>query len=604
MAAPIDVDDASGKNVGVCEPVVQSGPCITRNSTWAAHATESDPSDRKPRHTASLASIMKDQEHATSQRKKEEKLKSGQIIEQAHDDYLLEIALQASLADVSLKDETFDDEMKQALSLSLEKSDHFSSAVRVKRTEEIGLSPQEQAEIEEALRVADEEATAKSLQLALELQAAEEDETRPRMSRQTQGHVRLMTRSELWQEQRSQENTRCRQLYNADDSFIQDEEQDQGYRINSSNPSASWSRVNGSTIVGPNNELRTKHDTELQGRANAQRLGLDFSHSSVFDQKPASIGNKAFNSFRQSMQKKTVKGVAAHGHGRAAQDTDRTRGGAMDPKVRLQITKAINNGLLETCNGVVKEGKEALVYHGEEGKESGGFDVAVKVFKRIQEFKQRGSYVDGDPRYPRSKFSQASAREQLEIWTEKEFRNLVRANKAGVPVPTPLFHKENVLFLRFLGEEGFPSPQLRELQLKRGSRKWNTLYDQTMAAVKLLYQKSRLVHCDLSEYNIMVCPCRLVENSLLDPSEQDDNGLQVVLIDFGQAVDVQHPDAKKLLQRDLTRVKEFFEKKSAVATMSIEVAEEFVTMNDEESDDGSEDASLKPLESEQQEQLT
>lgn len=287
------------------------------------------------------------------------------------------------------------------------------------------------------------------------------------------------------------------------------------------------------------------------------------------------------------MQKKTIKGVAAHGHGRAAQDTDRTRGGAMDPKVRLQITKAINNGLLETCNGVVKEGKEALVYHGEEGKESGGFDVAVKVFKRIQEFRQRGLYVDGDPRYPKCKFSQASAREQLVLWTEKEFRNLVRANKAGVPVPTPLFFKDNVLFLRFLGEEGFPSPQLRELQgLKRSSRKWNTLYEQTMAAVKLLYCKGRLVHGDLSEYNIMVCPCRLVENSLLDPSEQDDNALQVVLIDFGQAVDINHPNAKELLRRDLVRVKEFFDKMSAVDTMSLKNAEGFVTMDDEKEGSG------------------
>mmetsp|Transcript_23614 Transcript_23614/g.34846 ORF Transcript_23614/g.34846 Transcript_23614/m.34846 type:complete len:597 (-) Transcript_23614:1527-3317(-) len=596
MPTSVEVDDDRKKNECVREPVVQSGPCITRNSTWAAHATGNTPSNCMPRNTASLASIMEDEKKAACQRKKFEKVKS----EQAQDDDLLKIALQASLAEVSLKEETFDEEMRQALSLSVRKFHPDPAAVGVESMEEVGLSPAEQAEIEKALRVADEEATAKSLQLALELQAAEEDAARPPISHRAQGHVRLMTRSELWQEQSLQGTTHSCQLHDADYSLIEGKEQDQGYRINASTPSGLWSRANGSTIVGPNNELRTKHDITLQGQANAQRLGIDFAHSSVVDQKPASIGNKAFNSFRHSMQKKTIKGVAAHGHGRAAQDTDRTRGGAMDPKVRLQITKAINNGLLETCNGVVKEGKEALVYHGEEGKESGGFDVAVKVFKRIQEFKQRGLYVDGDPRYPRSKFSQASAREQLELWTEKEFRNLVRANKAGVPVPTPLFYKDNVLFMRFLGEDGFPSPQLRELQLKRGSRKWNTLYDQTMAAVKLLYQKGRLVHCDLSEYNIMVCPCRLVENSLLDPSDQDDNALQVVLIDFGQAVNVHHPDAKKLLQRDLTRIKEFFEKMSAIATMSIDVAEEFVTMNDdEETAVGNEDVSRKPLENEQ-----
>merc|ERR1711933_206012 len=82
---------------------------------------------------------------------------------------------------------------------------------------------------------------------------------------------------------------------------------------------------------------------------------------------------------------------------------------------------------------------------------SGGFDVAVKVFKQIQEFKTRGSYVDGDSRYHNIKFQKLDKREQVELWTSKEYRNLIRANAAGVPVPTPLMCKQNVLFMRFLG---------------------------------------------------------------------------------------------------------------------------------------------------------
>jgi RIO kinase 1 len=198
------------------------------------------------------------------------------------------------------------------------------------------------------------------------------------------------------------------------------------------------------------------------------------------------VGNKAYNSFRQSMHRKINKGVAAHGHGRANAYTDRTRGGAMDPKVRLVITKAIKNGIINVCNGVVKEGKEALVYHAttEGTQNSSGYDVAVKVFKRIQEFKQRGLYVDGDPRYHGKQFGAAGAREQLELWAEKEHRNLARANRAGVPVPTPLFQKENVLFMRFLGDDCWPSPQLKELEMKRGSKKWNVLYTQKMASIR------------------------------------------------------------------------------------------------------------------------
>jgi serine/threonine-protein kinase RIO1 len=92
-----------------------------------------------------------------------------------------------------------------------------------------------------------------------------------------------------------------------------------------------------------------------------------------------------------------------------------------------------------------------------------------------------------------------------------------------------------------------------------------------------LYQKAQLVHGDLSEYNLLVCPSRLVENRL----DNDETALQIVLIDFGQAVDVRHPSAKELLQRDLLRVKEFFDKMD-IQTMDLKSAEKFVVSTDEE----------------------
>jgi len=53
--------------------------------------------------------------------------------------------------------------------------------------------------------------------------------------------------------------------------------------------------------------------------------------------------------------------------------------------------------------------------------------------------------------------------------------------------------------MRFLGEDGWPSPQLREIDIKKGSKKWITLYGQIMIAVRRLYHCARLVHGDLSE---------------------------------------------------------------------------------------------------------
>ena len=147
---------------------------------------------------------------------------------------------------------------------------------------------------------------------------------------------------------------------------------------------------------------------------------------------------------------------------------------------------------------MVKEGKEALVYHAETGRKpqvndltpddtyvgSDGYDVAVKVFKRVAEFKGRGSYVDGDPRYHKQKFSTNDMRNQVVLWCEKEYRNLIRAHRAGVPVPKPLLQRENILFSRFLGDSGWPSPQLKEVDIRRGSSKWKLFYCQTLVAVR------------------------------------------------------------------------------------------------------------------------
>ncbi|GKY93575.1 hypothetical protein MPSEU_000324900 [Mayamaea pseudoterrestris] len=421
-----------------------------------------------------------------------------------------------------------------------------------------GLSPEDVAAIQAALQEAkqDEEKQQQleqqSLLLALQLERELSMEARPQQK--SQGNVRVLTRDQLNAEGRvgafCSSGPTPRHPMEVEEDF----RNAAGFRMNTVSEQE-WNR-RGDLVVGPDNELLTKHDAALDAMANAHRLGLDDDNK---------IGNKAFNSFRASV-KRTKKGVASHGTGRAGSDA--TRNGVVDPQVRALISKAINSGMIDRCHGIVKEGKEAVVCHASKG-EGQEFDVAVKIFKRITEFKGRADYVHGDSRSAKENFRKLGSREQLHMWAEKEHRNLVRANRAGVPVATPLAQNENVLFMRFFGTDGWPAPQLRELDLRRGSKRWGILYIQVMDAVRKLYVNAKLIHADLSEYNIMVVPAYLVEN--MDESIEDPlQDLQAVLIDFGQAVDRNHPEANWLLERDLDRVDTFF------ATQGVEVMEKDV----------------------------
>lgn len=433
-----------------------------------------------------------------------------------------------------------------------------------------GISEAEAAAIEQALIEADAHEEAKSIELALRIQDEQERWEKQHLHRVAsarsamQGNVRTMTRAELRAEEEASlgaymSSVPCEfDTHETDDHGTTpsrvagknngDPDLAAGFRMNSATRHL-WSRVGQNSIVGPNSEVRTKHDAALDSQANINGLGLEGEGYCV--------GNRTFNSFRQSMNRRTKKGVETQGTGRAGSDSDGTKSGALDAASFDQIARAINAGWINKLNGIMKEGKEAVVYHADRGTISGGMDVAVKVFKRIQKFRNRGEYVDGDFRFDATSFNNSSKRQQLALWTEKEFRNLTRANRAGVPVPTPLMFKENLLLMRFMGLNGWPAPQLREVNWRKGSKSWKTLYDQVLGAVRSLYVGAKLVHGDLSEYNIMVVPAHLVEN--IDVAiENPQLDFQAVLIDFGQAVTARHPAADGLLQRDLDRVNSFF----------------------------------------------
>ncbi len=92
--------------------------------------------------------------------------------------------------------------------------------------------------------------------------------------------------------------------------------------------------------------------------------------------------------------------------------------------------------------------------------------------------------------------------------------------------------------MEFIGDDDSAAPTIKE----KPPEKPNVMYRTLIKYVHLLYTKAKLVHSDLSEYNVMN-----VNNS-------------PVIFDMSQSVAIEHPNADQYLVRDLKSLNKFFEK--------------------------------------------
>ena len=225
----------------------------------------------------------------------------------------------------------------------------------------------------------------------------------------------------------------------------------------------------------------------------------------------------------------------------------------LDPRTRMILFKLLSRGGIREIHGCVSTGKEANVYYAAGQNEAG---CAVKVYKTsILVFKDRDKYVTGEFRF-RHGYARHNPRKMVRLWAEKEMRNLSRLHNAGIPCPQPILLKSHVLVMSFLGVNGWPSPKLKDAHLSES--KVRELYYECVLHVRSMYQKCRLVHADLSEYNMLVHEGRLY------------------IIDVSQSVEHDHPQALEFLRKDCGNVTEFFRRKK-VCVMSVKELFDFVT---------------------------
>ncbi|TMW57915.1 hypothetical protein Poli38472_013389 [Pythium oligandrum] len=151
------------------------------------------------------------------------------------------------------------------------------------------------------------------------------------------------------------------------------------------------------------------------------------------------------------------------------------------------------------------------------------------------------------------------------VSSHKEFRCLIRAAKC-IRAPAPLAIKEHIVVMSFIGDaDGKPAPTLKEAKLTLTQLQF--AYVDLVQALRKLFQQARLVHGDLSEYNVLY------------------QHQKCWLIDFGQAVDRTHPEVLTYLRRDLRNLFQFFRRQglpdatpdSPFGILSKETAYAFIT---------------------------
>ncbi|CAG5025146.1 unnamed protein product [Parnassius apollo] len=317
--------------------------------------------------------------------------------------------------------------------------------------------------------------------------------------------------------------------FNSDDYFYYSDDGAQNINKKENvNPQTPSSKV---TKYQPSEKLFKKYSNKI----NVNKYEPNFSDNT---QKFMDINDRKVDNERIRMKDK---------HDRATAEQ------VMDPRTKMILFKLLNRGIINEINGCISTGKEANVYH---ATSKDGKDYAVKIYKTsILVFKDRDKYVSGEYRF-RNGYCRSNPRKMVRTWAEKEMRNLVRMYNAQLYVPEPIILRSHVLVMTFMGANGWPSPKLKDVEISQSTAR--LLYRDCITMMWKMFNICKLVHADLSEYNLLF-----------------HNG-NIVVIDVSQSVEHDHPHAFEFLRKDCTNISDFFRKKG-VATLTVKELFDFIT---------------------------
>ena len=202
-----------------------------------------------------------------------------------------------------------------------------------------------------------------------------------------------------------------------------------------------------------------------------------------------------------------------------------------DNRLYNSISKLYSKKVLDTMEGLISTGKEANIFLAHKNDKK----IVLKIFRReTTSFSKFLEYVESDPRFPVIKKNRAMI---SNLMAQKEFRNLKLAERFGCLAPKSIKFIDNIVVMDCIGDPEVTLDKLNKSEIEANKEKIFKGIEDNMKALK----KGRLVHGDLSEYNIIFSK-------------------DVYFIDMSQSTTYDNPRAKKFYLKDLQNIKKLFER--------------------------------------------
>lgn len=189
----------------------------------------------------------------------------------------------------------------------------------------------------------------------------------------------------------------------------------------------------------------------------------------------------------------------------------------------LALADLVDRDFIKCIGGKIGVGKESVIYEA-----LGENPLAIKFHRQgrtsFKHVRRARDHLKDMPRVPWLYAASLAARHEFQV---------MKILYPDVSIPEPVAISRHALAMEFLSGD-----QLNRVILSNPRECLEIIIDE----VRKAYQKG-IIHADLSEFNIIV-----VEDDLR-------------IIDWPQAVETNHPGAAELLERDLSNVLRFFERR-------------------------------------------